>query len=133
MIVRSMFLRSLIITIVLSFLAFQETAYADLDLAVASKPYQVSFVDWVVVYLSTKVGKSTEDYWVSVGARPISNKVRFVVVGTYTDTVTGRQWYETIGSKIEQFIATQCKIWTGEGHPISSNDFEITIRKIAQR
>jgi len=133
MVVRTMFIRPFIVTTFL-FMAFQETAHADLDFAAATKPYQVSFADWVVVYLSTTVGTYTENYSVTVSLKMINKKYRFVVQGSYIDNAIGRQWYEQIGSKlIEQTIASQCKIWTGEGHPISLNDFEIAIRKTSLR
>jgi len=119
----------LIAAMALLLLTFQGTGYADLDFVAANKPYQISFVDWVVVYLSTQIGASTKNYFVHVGSKAVNKKVRFVVQGYYADTVTGRDWYERLGSKIEDLIAKHCKIWTVEGHPISLNDFEVTIRK----
>lgn len=129
MIPRPALLRLLTSTTFLLFFVFQGIAYGDLDITSAFKPYQVSFADWVVVYLSTQVGVSAEEYFVQVAAKPVNKKVRFVVQGYYTDTAIGRRWYQNLGSKIEELIARQCKTWTMEGHPISLNDFEITILK----
>lgn len=117
-------------TMFLLFLVFQGIGYGDLDTTSAFKPYQVSFADWVVVYLSTQVSTSAEDYFIQVVAKPINKKIRFVVQGYYTDTPIGLRWYQSVGSKIEELIAKQCKTWTMEGYPISLNDFEITIRKL---
>lgn len=129
MILRPTLFRVLISTTILIFLAFQGIGYGDLETTSAFKPYQVSFADWVVVYLSTQVNVSAEDYFIQIAEKLINEKVRFVVEGYYTDTAIGRRWYQSIGSKLEERIARQCKIWTMEGHPISLNDFEITIRK----
>lgn len=113
---------------ILLFLAFQGIAYGDLDTTSAFKPYQVSFADWVVVYLSTQVTVSSEYYFIQVSAKPINEKVRFVVEGYYTDTAIGRRWYQNIGSKLDERIGRYCRTWTMEGHPISLNDFDIRIR-----
>lgn len=128
MVPRRMSLRLLVSTGVV-WLSLQGIAHGDLDPASAFKTYQVSFADWVVVYLTTQVSASAEDYFVGVGSKVVNKKVRFVVEGFYVDSESGRRWYQKIGSKIEEAITRQCKVWAQEGYPISLNDFEIIIRK----
>jgi len=104
-------------------------AYADLTEEDASKPYLVTFEDWVVVYLHARFETSGPDYFVGTGVRQVGGKVRFTIKGSAADTPLGREWYAEVGSKIEDSVAQKCEIWTLQGYPISLSDFEISIEK----
>jgi hypothetical protein len=111
-------------------LFLQGIGYCDLNVTSANKPYKVPFSEWVLVYVSVQCGSSEENYGISVMEKVINKKFRFTVTGYYRDTPIGHQWYQNVGSKIENLIALDCKNWTMEGHPISLNDFEIDIHEI---
>jgi hypothetical protein len=64
---------------------------------------------------------------VSTYAKFVDQRVRFCIVGYYTNTDIGRNWYANVGAQIESRVKVLCGIWTAQGHPISLNDFEIQI------
>lgn len=114
--------------ILILFFGFEQSAHTDISWEQALKIYEVPFTEWVQVKLHVDYGASTENYSVSSSVRLINEKTRFIVGGSVANTEIGRQWYKNIGSKIEEDIARQCRIWTSQGYPISLNDFEINIK-----
>jgi hypothetical protein len=59
----------------------------------------------------------------------IGNQVRFIITGYYFNTKLGLDWYHRYGSRLESTIAMLCHSWTQQGHPVSPDDFEISLRE----
>ncbi|MBW2107176.1 MAG: hypothetical protein JRI36_00705 [Deltaproteobacteria bacterium] len=98
----------------------------------ANRPYSVRFEDWVLLYLNNEfqiAAPPAPDYSISVRPKIMGNRVKFVVSGYYFDTKLGNDWYARYGSQLESTIAMLCHMWTQQGHPVSPDDFEITIQK----
>lgn len=109
---------------------FNRPAHSDISFDKASKIYnKISFVDWVRVVLHVNyVTTATGHYFVVTRVKSVNNKTRFIIIGEAYDTPLGQEWFREVGSKIEESVAQDCKIWTMQGYPISLNDFEINIR-----
>jgi len=107
-------------------------AWADMSMTEANRPYSVRFEDWVLLYLNNEfqiAAPPAPDYSISVRPKIMGNRVKFVVSGYYFDTKLGNDWYARYGSQLESTIAMLCHMWTQQGHPVSPDDFEITIQK----
>ena len=112
--------------------ALMGTAWADMSMNEANRTYSVRFQDWVYVYLNNEFAQAAPpapDYSLSMRPKIVGNKVRFIVSGYYFNTKLGLDWYNRYGSKLESTIAMLCHSWTQQGHPVSPDDFEISLRE----
>ncbi len=105
-------------------------AHADITWEQFNAPYRVQFGEWVPVWMAEQYESDQDDWSVLTGAGMVGDKIRFSIVGRVMNTPMGRQWYETVGSQIEETVAMKCDLWTKAGYPISINDFDIDIQKL---
>ncbi len=103
-------------------------ARADLPQSTATIIYKPDFEEWAYLYLLAAYRDSSgTTHFVSVGRTTINGRLRFKIIGTYSNSPAGQAWYEHFGSKIRGSIEIDCKRWTADGFPISLDDFQIDI------
>ena len=123
---------AMVLSVALVLESMSLTAMAGMPMSEANRPYSVRFQDWVFLYLNNEfmsAAPPAPDYHLSVKPKIVTDKVRYIITGYYFDTKVGNNWYSRYASQLESTIAMLCHSWTQQGHPVSPEDFEITIRK----
>jgi hypothetical protein len=109
----------------------QSNSRADLPQSTATQIYQPTFDQWAFLNLTASYRDySGQPAFVSVERESKNGKVRFKILGRYTDDRLGQDWYARVGSRIRTGIEDDCKQWTAEGYPISLADFDIDIASL---
>ena len=105
------------------------SAHAGMSLQDGTRPYPVSFVDWVDVYLKAHFDRSTPSYWVSAGVVfPADGDVKFRLTGECSDDVAGRKFYYEHVPAIRRLIEASCERWQAQGFTLTADDIEVDIK-----
>jgi hypothetical protein len=103
---------------------------AQISVEDAQKPYEVTFIEWVFVYLNATFKSNTENYWVRIYPQMVEGKWKMMVTGGFLDNEAGNKWFQESGRLIRPTIQSLCESWTSRGHKTTLDDFQFDFKKI---